>query len=179
MSLASYPAGSRTVDPQAPGGHGVSNNFPTPISRPELRGKGLTALLVGSKDGVTLYLGNDRGESWLRASDGNLTGWLEAKNPAGQWKPIEFHHWAWCGNSRHRVNLPRGHEWRYTIPVARGSLRTFIRWRIPVEGGELVSNEVRYEMTPARFALPPHLAREYVLEADWIPPAIKPKGIGG
>ncbi|HRJ95390.1 MAG TPA: hypothetical protein PLL78_01795 [Fimbriimonadaceae bacterium] len=176
MSLASYPAGSAIADPEAPGGHGASDSFPAPITRKELRGKGLTALLLPSKAGVVLHIGNDRSDSWLRASDGSLQGWLEAKDATGKWRPIEYHHWAWCGNSRHRVNLPKGQEFRYFVRIAQGSLRTTIRWKLAQEGQELVSTEVTYDMAPQRFSLSPEVARQYELEAEWQPPTLKPKG---
>lgn len=176
---ASYPAGSRITDPEAPGGHGTSANFPVPISRKELRGKGLTALLVTAKTGVTLHIADDQDASWLPASDGNLQGWLEAKDAAGKWRPIEYHHWSWCGNSRHRANLPKGHEFRYTVPLPPGRLRTMVRWRLAHGEGDLVSNEVPYDLASERFILSPEVARQFDLETEWRPPTLKPKGSPG
>lgn len=179
MMLANYPAGSLAVDTQAPGGHGTSDNYPKPIERNELKGKGLTASLLPSKFGVAIVASNDLDESWLPAADGKLLGFLEAQNPKGQWVPIEYHQWYTCGNSYHRVQLPAGKQWSFNAPLLYGTLRTKIRWHL--KGGEqdLISNELQWDINPERFNLSPQLAKDNFIEMGWQVPTLRPKADRG
>ncbi|HMS54406.1 MAG TPA: hypothetical protein PKA27_03310 [Fimbriimonadaceae bacterium] len=175
MTLAKYPAGSLAVDTTAPGGHGTSNNYPKPIERGELKGKGLTALLLPSKHGVVVYVGNDLGESWLHAADGNLLGYLEAKNSKGEWAPIEYHPWYTCGNSYHNVQLPAGKSWAFFSPMLYGNFRTQIRWQLAGPGPDLISNEIQWDLNPERLTLPSDLAKTHFIEMGWKVPTLRPK----
>ena len=172
---AHYPAGSPVEDPNALGGHGTSTNLPVTIARDELKGRGLTAFLAESKQGVALFLGNDLESSWIPAADGNILGYLEAKNAKGVWKPIQYHMWYWCGNSYHRVQIPAHRQLNWFAPIQHGSLKTKVRWRLNREEGDIVSNEVTFYMAPERFSLPSALVKEHVIELGGRFPILKPK----
>src|SRR6266542_4362801 len=79
MVQAVYPVGSLQKDPLEPGGHSESNNMPKMMVSKSRLQKTLGVELSANKTGLSVRIFNASQDSeWLRAMDGNLTGWLEA-----------------------------------------------------------------------------------------------------
>lgn len=89
MDRASYPAASPIKDAEALGGHGTSNNLPQTISQNSPQD---LLTISRSNDKVTVQITNKSTPAlWLRAADGNLIAWLEAK-VGDTWQPIQYHY---------------------------------------------------------------------------------------
>jgi hypothetical protein len=156
MQPARYHALSAKPDGQAPGGFGEGGQKPARMSSSRPWKGGLAIRLTRTPSGAFRLdvMNGSEGDVWLPASDSNLQIYLEAKNRKGDWAPIEYHHWSWCGNSRHRVMLPQQHAWDFRAPVPFGPLRTQVRARMKAEA-DVVSNEVTAEIPAERFSLAP------------------------
>jgi len=177
IQLARYPAASPKADPQALGGHGTSNNFPKPISD-KVGAAGKLSVTVSQRDGRVTVAIRNRGtaDAWFPAHDGYLTGHLEARFSDGEaWRPIEYHHWADCGNSRHRVAVPGGSGLTYGVPVFAGKRVGQVRWTIKREGKALLSNTIALPMQESRFTLPAEWAKEYRVHTEWDYAVLAPK----
>lgn len=167
MQHARYGAASAMPDTTAPGGFGESSNLPKPVSDPRLVGAGPKALLAAIRDRFVLTLGNRTARDvWFRAADGNILGYLEAKDARGVFRPIQYHHAITCGNSRHRVGLKPGQGWTFDVALRPGTLKTVVRWRYRDQGFDLVSNEVSAQVSPLSFEIEPGLLGEHELWLD-------------
>lgn len=62
----------------------------------------------------------------------------------GRWQPIEYLPKVTCGNSRHKVNLPKQQYWKFTVPQYEGAIATRIRYRLALPNGAFIySNGVK------------------------------------
>ena len=148
-------------DTTAPGGFGESSNQPKPVWDVRLKGDGPKALLVVPRDQLVLTAGNrTTREAWFRAADGNILGYMEAKDARGVFRPIQYHHAITCGNSYHRVGLKPGQGWSFDVPLRPGPLKTVVRWRYRDKGFDLVSNEVSRQISSLSFDIEPRLRIE-------------------
>lgn len=179
MGHATYMAASDLQDTQAPGGFGKNDRKPIAIHDPAILGNAARAVLCRSTTGFTIWLVNGgRKPAWFRAADGNILGWLEAKDKAGRWKPIEYHYWYSCGNSYHRVATLPGRGWRFEVSVPTGKHPTVVRWRMAdFEREYFVSNEVAASIPIERFDLGPKLQKESALQTKWVVPTLMPKSM--
>jgi hypothetical protein len=176
MQVGTYMAASRAGDPQALGGFGASDRFHKPMDRVYLK-HGVSAQLVENKFGFLLVLANgSQGETWFRAGDSNILAHMEAKDRSGVWRPIEYKPWYSCGNSYHRLNLPAGEGWVFSVPIPRGSFETQVRWKY--YGGEtpLYSNELTHGIPETRFVLSPADSAKYEISTQFGPPTLMFKG---
>lgn len=175
IQYAAYIAGSKVMDPEAPGGFGPSDRYPAVVKDLKLLGNaGPKATLVRTKKGFVLHLANaGPKEVWFRAGDSNLLGYLEAKDSRGVWRPIEYKPWYTCGNSYHRVQLPAGMGWSFEREVPTGDLKTSVRWRF-TGPDELISNEVASTIPSTRFELEPKSKSEWKLHEGWGYPVLVP-----
>lgn len=156
MQLARYVAGSDLADPQALGGFWSADVQPKPIPDLKLLGRATMATLKRVGERLVLTLANSGKEvAWIHAGDSNLLGFLEAKDTGGNWRPIEYQPWYTCGNSYHRVGLPSGQGWTFTVPVPPGNLKTQVRWRHQRRGETIYSNSLATTIPSTRFDLEP------------------------
>jgi hypothetical protein len=174
MAPACYPAASAKEDPMAVGGHSVATNKPRPLGNARVPGAVDLYLSPTAREaGLMAQLRNGTAnEEWFRAADGNLQAYLEAKDESGAWRPVQFHHWAWCGNSWHRVLLPARHYWSFLIPMPKGSFKTRLRLRLKNEDYVLTSNEVEAQIPKEKFKLAPELAKTHRIHQDWGVPTL-------
>lgn len=150
-------AGSR-VDEDAPGGFGPSDNNPQKIDK-KLGAPGVVSLVAvpevvvpfGSYRGFSLFLINRTGgEVAFEAADSRLPITREALDPKGRWRPIEFLPSSWCGNSFHRVFLPKNEAWVFTVPEYTGSRETRMRFALETKP-PIYSNEFAGKINPSQF----------------------------
>lgn len=177
MQPGAYLALSAQPDTQAAGGFYEGGAKALPLSSTNRGPRNLGVRIARqSGGGVRVEVRNTgTGDRWLPASDSNLQLYLEAKDPAGKWAPIEFHNWSWCGNSRHRVLLPSGYGWTFSSPLAEGPFNT--RLRAVLKGDKpILSNEIDAAIPRERFQLNPDLAKTMKLNLDWAVPTLVPKG---
>lgn len=182
MGQARYVAGSVEVDKSAPGGFGSSDNYPLAIDS-GIPAEALSVKREGKHLVVTIA-NRDNGNLWIQAADSNLMGWLEAKDGA-TWKPIQYHTWASCGNSNHRVKLPKGFYWRFEEPIADGRMVTDVRFVLLTnenrsrEEEPVYSKSFRVSLDAGVFRLPAPVSADSVLKTDRVVPTLMPKGMGG
>jgi len=162
LQPATYLAGS-PPDPTALGGYGTSDNYPLAFQSPGPLHPGLYAELKKTSSGVELTLANGGADQrLLSAADSNLWGFLQGKDEKGRWTPLEYHWWVTCGNSYHRVLLPKNHFWTYRVRLPRGSFRTEVRWVLgPSSKPTLTSNEIEFSIAKSRFHLSPAMSETY------------------
>ena len=162
MRSGSYHASSKSIDPNALGGFGGSDNMPYKITVDGAKQSGECYLLAepsiatdfGNEKGMRLVLVNGTEESAVfSACDSRLSIVQEAKDESGEWKAIEYVQRSWCGNSYHNVMLPSKHFWKFSPPRYDGSFRTKLRFRLTVGSDQtlLVSNEFQGGINPRQF----------------------------
>lgn len=178
ISPARYIAGSRVHDTRAPGGFGSSDRFPVAVADRRMLFSVPKAFLKAESGGFDIWLTNGgKSTAWFHAADSNLRAVLEAKDARGQWRPIEFHYWASCGNSYHRVALGQNEGWNFKVVVPKGPLRTQVRWHLYNNETDLFSNGVDAGIPRERFELSPEMAKGQRLRFDWGVPTLVPKGM--
>jgi hypothetical protein len=152
-------AGSR-VDKQAIGGFGQSDNAPKKVTAPNIGRDGQLALVAFPQKAVSfaykyrgmrmLLINRTKREVEFPASDSRISILQEAQDSKGDWKPIEYLPFSWCGNSSHRVFLPAGHYWEFAAPVYTGTKKTKLRFVL--QGKQpLYSNEFEGSINPGQF----------------------------
>jgi hypothetical protein len=157
-------AASPINDRRAVGGHGKSINYSRPIGHSVLN-PGLSLIALPTVDAVF----NDRYRGFkvilanttqrtvaLNASDSRLDIVLEALSTDGGWRPVEHLPQSWCGNSYHRLFLPRGHAWTFVAPHYEGDFATRLRFVLKRDN-PLYSNEFDGRINLGQFGPP----REY------------------
>jgi len=149
-----YLAASPVEDPTALGGFGEGGDLPSPLNGRRRVGI-LGPLLRFDRDGPLLVevINTTDAAAWLPALDSKLQMILEVLDREGRWQPAERLRAIWCGNSRHRVQLPRNHAWTYRLSTNKGPFKTKLRAKLKTERGEVYS-------PPIEAAVPEHL---YVL----------------
>jgi WG containing repeat len=106
--------------------------------------------------GFALYLSNTTQDTLvLEVSDSRLYMYLQAKDSKGVWRNIMYSPSSWCGNSFHKIFLPPGRFWSFTVPVMQGGLETKLRVVLKdkdAQGNILyVSNEFEGGVNPGQF----------------------------
>lgn len=140
-------------DPRA-NGYGRSDNYPTRIQNQEWLNGRLNTIVSRDRETVHIRIANGTArDKWLNAANGNLRAVLQAKDAKGRWRSIQFVWWQDCGNSYHRVQLPPGEEWQYTVPLPRGTLTTKLRLSFLVDKTPMFSREITASIPPSRFEL--------------------------
>ncbi len=109
-------------------------------------------------EGMPLYLANTTTDTFFfKAQDSRLYLKLQAKNPNGEWKDIEYLPSSWCGNSYHTLFLPPGRYWEFTIPRYEGAFETQLRAELVYRKSPrkkdkiLYSNEFSGSVNPGQF----------------------------
>lgn len=156
-------AGSR-VDDKALGGFGKSDNAPKKLANKQLGQNNEITLVAlpneqvpfaGHYQGMRLLLINRTGnEAEFPASDSRLSIVQEALDTDGKWKPIEYLPSSWCGNSYHRVFLPKDHYWEFAAPRYTGSIKTKLRFALHTRGQKpIYSNEFQGSINREQFSI--------------------------
>lgn len=163
MKMGSCTVQSGIKDTTAAGGFAPSDNHPKSLQHDtdiqafksiQARHNNMTSALVldtvsianfGNRyQGYQLYLMNTRHEALqLNAQDSRLNLLAEAWVD-GKWQLIEYMPKVTCGNSKHKVYLPSGYYWQFTVPRYEGAIATRIRYRLALPNGFfLYSAEVK------------------------------------
>jgi hypothetical protein len=151
--------GSRP-DKKALGGYGVSDNLPKKMRGADIGLDGVISLVAvptntipfsKSARGFNLLLINrTKSEVAFEASDSRPSIIQEALDPDGKWQPIEYLPSSWCGNSYHRVFLPAGYYWKFSVPEYGGTRKTKLRFVL--QGKQPVySNQFDGSINPEQF----------------------------
>lgn len=155
-------AGSKIVDKEALGGFGPSDNYPVKVTK-DTPGEADKLALVfltddtvpcrGTFQGIPLLLINKTGKTIaFPAEDSRLSVVQEALDKNGRWRPIEYLPSSWCGNSLHRVFLPSGQYWVFTVPRYYGDFETKLRARLQISEKEVIySNEYEGGISRSQF----------------------------
>jgi hypothetical protein len=78
--------------------------------------------------GRIVYVANSTADTIrFNAQDSRLYMKMQAKDPEGIWRDIEYLPSSWCGNSYHHVSLPENHYWTFVAPVYDGVFPTKLR----------------------------------------------------
>ncbi len=173
MERAVYPAASPIKDTEAIGGHGTSTNLPKPITKNSPK-ELISIIRQDSK--LTIQITNHNTPNlWLRAADGKLIAWLEAK-VGDTWQPLQYHYWITCGNSYHRINLPIGQQFTYEPNIPVGTLRTQIRFVMYMSNDKPTYSAPYFTAIPGDLLkLSPEISRESKLTTKWTTPTLVPK----
>ncbi|MFM9872439.1 MAG: hypothetical protein ACKVQS_03115 [Fimbriimonadaceae bacterium] len=177
MQHAQYPAGSLIEDTQSPGGNATSDNFPKQFG-PGRYTDFITLNRQGEK--INIAIANKSNETiWLRAADGNMLAWLEAKD-GKTWRPIQWHYQITCGNSYHQIALQPGFVFVYTPTIPTGTLKTEVRFALYQmnEGGSAkptYSHSVETTIDPNLFKLDPKQYPKDEVSTEWVTPTLRPK----
>ena len=136
--LRGYCYAGSVPDPKAPGGYATSDNKPKKIAGGSIGQQGQLALVAlpgefvafgqASKGFRLLLVNRTKTEVALRACDSRLSIIQEAMDTDGRWRPIEYLPSSWCGNSYHRVFLPRNAFWEFAAPCYSGGYKTKLRF---------------------------------------------------
>jgi hypothetical protein len=152
-------AGSRP-DPKAIGGYGNSDNNPRRLTDKSIGTDGKVSLLAlpdqavpfgqSSRGFRLLLINRTKAEVAFPASDARLSIIQEALDSKGTWRPIEYLPRSFCGNSYHRVFLPRNAYWQFAPPSYSGPQKTKLRFVL--QGQQpIYSNEFEGSINPEQF----------------------------
>jgi hypothetical protein len=90
---------------------------------------------------------------------------LQAQDPTGSWRDIEYLPRSFCGNSYHTLFLAPGEYWQVAVPAYEGSQRTRLRAKLTPRNRNngrapkvWYSNEFAGSVNPAQFWREPRLA---------------------
>jgi hypothetical protein len=152
-------AGSRP-DPKALGGYGTSDNHPRKLTDKDMKTHASVSLVAcpeqtvpfgKSARGFRLFLVNrTSGEMAFDASDSRLSIVQEALDSTGKWRAIEYLPSSFCGNSYHRVFLPRRTFWQFVAPAYSGTQKTKLRF-VLLGKEPIYSNEFEGSINPEQF----------------------------
>jgi hypothetical protein len=152
--------GSRP-DPKAPGGYSPSDNHPKKLAGRDVGIEGKLSLVAvpnealpygNTAQGFALLLVNrTKSEVWFPAADSQLAIIREALDAEGKWRPVECLPRTLCGNSYHRVFLPRNSYWQFAAPVYSGTHKTKMRFVLQGEK-PIYSNEFKGSINPEQFS---------------------------
>lgn len=126
--------------------------------------------LPDGADAVRVVIVNALGEPVMfNAADSRLRVIQEARDADGRWAPIEYIPSSSCGNSFHRLGLPAGQYWEFTVPRYRGAIATQLRIRAHVDdAGVIYSNVFNGSVNAAQFQEPEEGATAYPVDPDAI-----------
>ena len=117
------------------------------------------ALYQNSYKGIKLYIANTSGRQYFfDAQDSRLALKIQARDPKGQWRDIEYLPESWCGNSYHMLYLAAGTYWEFVVPVYEGEFKTQLRAQLLYKENKdqkkprvLYSNEFEGSVNPGQF----------------------------
>lgn len=108
---------------------------------PENRYRSLPVFVINKSDSPNTLL----------IEDGAIAMIYEAVDRSGNWKPIEFKTYSWCGNSYYDLNLKKDQFALFKVPQQSGDFKT--RLRLKARMGEQVfySNEISGSIHTGQF----------------------------
>lgn len=119
------------------GGWAVSDNGPRAVRASDRFAPGRLAVEVRPAEadtfarqfaGMKAYVYNTTGDTVaLDAQDSRLYLKMQALDPQGQWRDIEYLPSSWCGNSYHTLRLRPGAYWSLVVPRYAGDFSTSLR----------------------------------------------------
>jgi hypothetical protein len=158
--LAGYCLAGSRPDPKAPGGYSPSDNYPKPLRGRNVGTDGKLSLVAlanetlafgnTSQGFVLLLINRNTSEASFGAADSLLPIIREVLDGDGKWRPIEYLPLSFCGNSYHRVFLPRNSYWQFSAPVYSGTQKTKMRFVLQGEK-PVYSNEFEGSINPEQF----------------------------
>ena len=104
---------------------------------------------VDNIKGLAVFVANTTGDTIrFSAQDGRLYMKMQAKDPTGVWRDIEYLPRSWCGNSYHSLSLAPNEYWQFTAPVYEGNFNT--KLRIELEYVDPASLKKNTDVSPYR-----------------------------
>lgn len=112
--------------------------------------------LVQQVKSFPIYLANTSGSNYaeVEVQDGSLMMIVEAKDPHGDWKAIEYWSNSWCGNSYFTFMLPPNNMMMTRGIKCSGDFFTTCRLKLNNSGDSLYSNEFRMSINETQFSFP-------------------------
>jgi WG containing repeat len=148
------------------GGWSVSGNFPIVITDSKNYQSGKISAYVDTvksmgeyRNSYTFFIANNTDTlAKFAAQDSRLYVKMQAQKENGKWYDIEYLPSSWCGNSYHSLELKPNHQWRFDVPIYKGSLNVKLRiavsnvgaWRKEWEN-LVYSNEWFGSVNPSQF----------------------------
>lgn len=103
------------------------NNFPENTLSVVVR-TDMKDTIYGDCNGIKVFVANQSSEEVkFNAQDSRLYMKVQAQNPKGEWKDIEYLPSSWCGNSYHTLTLEKNDYWSFLTPVYEGDFKTKLR----------------------------------------------------
>ncbi len=172
VRVARYDVGSRVKNPDDLGGFWKSKNYPNRITSnflDEIVAKPNDLSVVAHVIPPTANSEKATAEQHLEifvvnrttsrksfsAQDSLLNLRQEAKDSAGNWKPIEYLESSWCGNSYHTVYLGPNSFWKLEGKSTPGPFKTALRYALEIGNGKTIySNEFDGSIFESQFTKP-------------------------
>ncbi|SEP55197.1 hypothetical protein [Flavobacterium urocaniciphilum] len=93
---------------------------------------------------ISIYLKNNSKDSLnISYQDSRLYLIQEAKNQNGEWKPIEYWSYSWCGNSYYSENIGSGKIIKTDTKKYNGNFETDIRFKFLINNQTYYSNSLK------------------------------------
>lgn len=109
---------------------------------------------------ISIYLKNNTKDSLkLSKQDWHLYLIQEAKNEKGEWKPIEYWSYSWCGNSYLSENIETQKIIKTETEKHNGTYETEIRFKILIDNEILYSNSLKSKIDLTQFIIPEKLTK--------------------
>lgn len=81
----------------------------------------------------------------------------EATDSLGNWKPIQYWHWNWCGNAYSSIELKSNHYALTRVPKFSGDFKTKLRLKLKYFNKSFYSQEFRGSINYSQFIFPKEL----------------------
>jgi hypothetical protein len=141
-------------------GFGSSSNNPKELADKTYGTDGALSLVALPEEAVPfaktyrgfrlVLVNRTESEVALRACNSRISILQEAQDKKGNWHPVEYLPSSWCGNSYHRVFLPKACFWEFAAPAYSGSFKTRLRFVLQ-EKTPIYSNEFYGSINPRQF----------------------------
>lgn len=104
---------------------------------------------------ISIYLKNNAKDSLhLSKQDWHLYLIQEAKNKKGEWKPIEYWSYSWCGNSYLSENIESQKIIKTETEKYNGTFETEIRFKFLINNEVFYSNQLKCKIDITQFEIP-------------------------
>lgn len=111
---------------------------------------------------ASIYIRNNTKDTLgLSLQDSEVFLIQEAKNPNGEWKPVEFWRFAWCGNSYIGRNLTPGEIIKTESTFHKGKFNTQIRFKVLNNNKVYFSNALAGTVELFQFEIPESIYKDY------------------
>ena len=126
------------------------------INRQSKTGNEVNLILEKNNDSLySVYVFNKTNNPIkISSRDWHLFLIQEAKNQNGDWKPIEYHKYSWCGNSYQSEKLEPNGILKTESKVYNGNFQTQIRFKLLNQNKVYYSNSIPGFVNLSQFAIP-------------------------